>query len=333
MNKDFEKYMSEFVNVNEVDLYRIIKYQLGWEDEFGNKSSVMQHIDRTYSSIVLETCSIFSDDIKSSYQFATSVEILANSWYVHEDVQSGITERSGRSSVWWAWGPAQGINTGDGLHALARLSLLENNSKFNDSLLLKALSIFDSSYLTLCEGENLDIDYQESPLVKEEEFMNMLRKKSGSLSSCAFQFGYISSDPKAKGVSEKKLSAINELGEISGIVRELNSQNSIINSENLPSEIFHRFSSKKKNIITTYLLNNSDVSVKRKIGEIYLKRVLETNDLEVLKKEALSSNFKDYLINIIGEYKARALSIINDLSLSDQQNKKLLNIVFPDEPF
>ncbi len=66
---------------------------------------------------------------------------------------------------------------------------------------------------------------------------------------------------------------------------------------------------------------------------MYFKRVLETNDLEALKKEALSSNFKDYLINIIGDYKARALSIINDLGLSDQQNKKLLNIVFPDETF
>ena len=333
MNKDFEKYMSEFVNVNEVDLYRIIKYQLGWEDEFGNKSNVIQNLERTYSSIVLETCLIFSDDIKPSYQFATSVEILANSWYVHEDVQSGITERSGRSSVWWAWGPAQGINTGDGLHALARLCLLENNSKFNDSILLKALSIFDSSYLTLCEGENLDIDYQESPLVKEEDFMIMLKKKSGSLSSCAFQFGYISSNQKTKDISEKKLRIIKELGEISGIIRELNSQNLIINSENLPTEIFHRFSSKKKNIITTYLLNNSDVSVKRKIGEMYFKRVLEVNDLEELKKEALSSNFNDYFTSIIDEYKARSKDIVNDLGLNDLQNKKLLNIVFPDESF
>ena len=52
MNKDFEKYMSEFVNVNEVDLYRIIKYQLGWEDEFGNKSNV---IPVSYTHMTLPT--------------------------------------------------------------------------------------------------------------------------------------------------------------------------------------------------------------------------------------------------------------------------------------
>ncbi|MBM01193.1 MAG: hypothetical protein CL762_00515 [Chloroflexi bacterium] len=333
MNNEFEKYMSEFVNVNEVDLYRIIKYQLGWGDEFGNDSSYSKDINRIYSSIVLEICSVFSDDIKPSYQFATSIEILANSWYVHEDVQTGITERNGRSSVWWAWGPAQGINTGDGLHALARLSLLENNSKFNETLLLKALSIFDSSYLTLCEGENLDIDYQEAPLVSEEKFMNMLKKRSGSLSSCAFQFGYIASDPSISNINEKKLGIIKELGEISGVVRELNSQNLIIDSRNLPTEIFHKFSSKKKNIITTYLLNNSDISTKRKIGEMYLKRVLEVEDLEALKKEALASNYKDYVSNLISDYKSRSLEIVNDLELSDNQNKKILTTVLPYETF
>lgn len=333
MNKDFEKYMSEFVNVNEVDLYRIIKYQLGWEDEFGKDSTSRGDINRVYSSIVLEICSAFSDDIKPSYQFATSIEILANSWYVHEDVQSGITERNGRSSVWWAWGPAQGINTGDGLHALARLSLLENNSKFNEIILLKALSIFDSSYLTLCEGENLDIDYQEAPLVSEEKFMNMLKKRSGSLASCAFQFGYIASDAKIHNINEKKLGIIKELGEISGIVRELNSQNLIIDSENLPTEIFHKFSSKKKNIITTYLLNNSDISTKRKIGEMYFKRVLEVDDLEVLKKEALASDYKNYFSNLMGDYRSRSIEIVNGLGLSDNQNKKILTIVFPNESF
>ena len=333
MNKDFEKYMSEFVNVNEVDLYRIIKYQLGWEDEFGKDSTSRGDINRVYSSIVLEICSAFSDDIKPSYQFATSIEILANSWYVHEDVQSGITERNGRSSVWWAWGPAQGINTGDGLHALARLSLLENNSKFNEIILLKALSIFDSSYLTLCEGENLDIDYQEAPLVSEEKFMNMLKKRSGSLASCAFQFGYIASDAKIHNINEKKLGIIKELGEISGIARELNSQNLIIDSENLPTEIFHKFSSKKKNIITTYLLNNSDISTKRKIGEMYFKRVLEVDDLEVLKKEALASDYKNYFSNLMGDYRSRSIEIVNGLGLSDNQNKKILTIVFPNESF
>jgi len=277
---------------------------------------------------------LFSPNIASCFQFATSIEILANSWYVHGDVQSGITERNGAASVWWTWGPAQSINTGDGLHALARLSILENKSGFSNEVILKALSIFDSSYLTLCEGENLDINYQESPLVKEDDFMKMLQKRAGSLISCAFQFGYLGSKKRIQDIDEKHLIILKELGEMSGIIRELTSQNLILSSNStLPPEIFHRFSSKNKNIFTTFLLNNADASTKRRIGEIYLKRVLENNDLDVIKEVIINSNYDDYFNNIMSNLKSNASDLIDKLSLSKDQLNKLSEIVIGDESF
>ena len=127
MNNDFEDYLLKLVSINEVELYRIIKYQLGWEDEGGNKIENLNPKNRKFSDLTLSVSKIFGDDLVKSFPFAASIEILASSWYVHGDVQSGITDRFGRPSVWWKWGPAQSINTGDGLHVLARLSLLKNN--------------------------------------------------------------------------------------------------------------------------------------------------------------------------------------------------------------
>ena len=120
MNNDFEDYLLKLVSINEVELYRIIKYQLGWEDEGGNKIENLNPKNRKFSNLTLSVSKIFGDDLVKSFPFAASIEILASSWYVHGDVQSGITDRFGRPSVWWKWGPAQSINTGDGLHALAR---------------------------------------------------------------------------------------------------------------------------------------------------------------------------------------------------------------------
>ena len=47
MNNDFEDYLLKLVSINEVELYRIIKYQLGWEDEGGNK---IENLNPTYPS-------------------------------------------------------------------------------------------------------------------------------------------------------------------------------------------------------------------------------------------------------------------------------------------
>ncbi len=333
MNINFEKYMSDFVNVNEVELYRIIKYQLGWEDEYGNPIDQNKNFYRTYSSSVLDISEIFGTTSNINFPFAASVEILANSWMVHGDVQSGVTDRNGKSSVWWVWGPAQSINTGDGLHALARLCLLENKFNINSEILLRSLKIFDSAYLTLCEGENLDISYQESPLVSEKDYMNMVKKRSGSLFSCAFEFGYISSVINKKmQIDNNILSKINELGEKIGILNALSLDVSLINNSNkVGPELFHRFSSKKKNIFVVYVLNNSDPSIKRKIGEIYLKRVLEENDLNEIIPIIKSSNFFEYYSELKSEIENSCVKILDNLEFNQEQKDKFLIIMDKNE--
>ena len=328
INNDFEEYLLNLVSVNEVELYRIIKYQLGWEDEGGNKIENLNPKNRKFSNLTLKISKIFGDDLSKSFPFAASVEILASSWYVHGDVQSGITDRFGRPSVWWKWGPAQSINTGDGLHALARLSLLKSDSLSNEAL-LKALSIFENSYLMLCEGENLDINYQESPIVKINNLLDMMEKRPGSLYGCCFQLGYLSMN--SNSFNDNDLEKLNKIGTMVGLLEELQEQNSILTDENLEPEVFHRFASKKKNIFTSFILEDSDPSIKRVIGEIYFKRVLEEPDLDIIKKTiSENKNYLDFYNNLVNKYKNEIENLINNLEF-DKEIKSKLKILSSNE--
>ena len=328
INNDFEEYLLNLVSVNEVELYRIIKYQLGWEDEGGNKIENLNPKNRKFSNLTLKISKIFGDDLSKSFSFAASIEILASSWYVHGDVQSGITDRFGRPSVWWKWGPAQSINTGDGLHALARLSLLKSDSLSNEAL-LKALSIFDNSYLMLCEGENLDINYQESPIVKINNLLDMMEKRPGSLYGCCFQLGYLSMN--SNSFNDNDLEKLNKIGTMVGLLEELQEQNSILIDENLEPEVFHRFASKKKNIFTSFILEDSDPSIKRVIGEIYFKRVLEEPDLDIIKKTiSENKNYLDFYNNLVNKYKNEIENLINNLEF-DKEIKSKLKILSSNE--
>ena len=328
INNDFEEYLLNLVSVNEVELYRIIKYQLGWEDEGGNKIENLNPKNRKFSNLTLKISKIFGDDLSKSFPFAASIEILASSWYVHGDVQSGITDRFGRPSVWWKWGPAQSINTGDGLHALARLSLLKSDSLSNEAL-LKALSIFDNSYLMLCEGENLDINYQESPIVKINNLLDMMEKRPGSLYGCCFQLGYLSMN--SNSFNDNDLEKLNKIGTMVGLLEELQEQNSLLTDENLEPEVFHRFASKKKNIFTSFILEDSDPSIKRVIGEIYFKRVLEEPDLDIIKKTiSENKNYLDFYNNLVNKYKNEIENLINNLEF-DKEIKSKLKILSTNE--
>lgn len=332
MENEFEKYMSNFVNVNEVELYRIIKYQLGWADEYGNETDYKAMPIRPYPAVTLRIAQIFTDKSKFCYPFATAIEILANSWFVHGDVQNGITERNGKSSVWWVWGPAQSINTGDGLHALGRLALLDNKFDINEGIILTSLKAFDSAYLTLCEGENLDISYQEAPLLSEDDFLEMLQKRSGALFGCAFQLGYIGGNSaKKRSLNEELLKQFQELGVFYGMKRELNEEKKLLSNESLvPPELFQRFSSKKKNLFVVYLLNNSEVSVKRKIGEMYLKRVLEETDRKDIISIVNDSKFDEFFEHKKESIQKSSIELIDRMRLETDEKEQILSLILED---
>ena len=65
MNKEFENYLLELVSINEVELYNIIKYQLGWEDESGNKIENLNPKNRKFSNLILSVSNLFGGDIKN----------------------------------------------------------------------------------------------------------------------------------------------------------------------------------------------------------------------------------------------------------------------------
>src|SRR5207249_10296635 len=54
---------------------------------------------------------------------AAAIELIHNFTLIHDDIEDGDAQRRHRSTLWKLWGVPQAINTGDGLFALARLTL------------------------------------------------------------------------------------------------------------------------------------------------------------------------------------------------------------------
>lgn len=181
----------------------------------------------------------------------------------------------------------------------------------------------------LCEGENLDINYQESPIVKINNLLDMMEKRPGSLYGCCFQLGYLSMN--SNSFNDNDLEKLNKIGTMVGLLEELQEQNSILTDENLEPEVFHRFASKKKNIFTSFILEDSDPSIKRVIGEIYFKRVLEEPDLDIIKKTiSENKNYLDFYNNLVNKYKNEIENLINNLEF-DKEIKSKLKILSSNE--
>ena len=106
-------------------LYRLMGYQMGWLDESGLELPSPVDQTRLHASLALAACEAVGGTVEQAAPAGVAVEMLHQFVQVHSDIQDGIPERYGRDTLWWVWGPAQAINTGDGFHALARLQLMQ----------------------------------------------------------------------------------------------------------------------------------------------------------------------------------------------------------------
>jgi geranylgeranyl diphosphate synthase, type I len=108
---------------------------------------------------------------------------------VHDDIEDGDTERRHRPTLWAIWGIPLAINAGDALIALSRLAIYPLVERFGEGRILRLMRIYDETCLELCEGQYLDIAFEQQPHVGVEAYLDMISKKTASLIRAGVQCG------------------------------------------------------------------------------------------------------------------------------------------------
>ena len=301
----------------------MMSYHLGWQDEHGNDLETTG-TKRHHGIACLATCYATGSDPSIANLAAASIELVNGFCQIHDDVEGGNPKRNNRDAVWWIWGPAQAINAGDGMHALARLSLLqqvEQNLPLEKSF--KAIELLDKTSLELCEGRFHDLQAQEKIDLNVEDYLNMASSRTGSLYSCAMELGALISSSD-KSVAQSMGLCGKNIGlaiQIRNDIEEIWSSSE--NSENPNIE----FVNKKKILPVVYAISKGTISEKRRLGEIYFKRVLEPSDISTVRKILEDIGAKEYCENLAEKYHLDAKLKLNDLEISTEGRKTILEFI------
>lgn len=292
-----EDAIRSFFDGRDLEIYHMMSWQLGHTDERGRPTNEPTE-RRLHASLLLAVAMALHGDFQPAVKYAISVELMYNFALIHGDVQDGNTERSGRASIWWKWGPSQAINTGDGMHALARLSLFElcDIGEPIDRV-TAALEIVDDAVLRRCEGEFLDISFQERPSVSVSEYIDMVAMRVGSLYGASAELATVLDDDHGM---ERRL-ALRRFGESVGIVKQLVADWTSFfgGSDRDPAEQ-GRIISKKKSLPIAFLFDTvKDPSILRRAGEMYLQRVIDPSRISELTELAAEAGAKEFTLERI----------------------------------
>ena len=264
-------------------LYDMLSYHLGWSDQHGQTEDnpPPAHFP---SLIALVTCQARSSDFRKALPIAAAVEFVYNFTQVHGDVQHGGIDAQERPSIWWVWGPAQAINAGDGLHALGRSTMMRLAEEgLEPDAVLEAVKALDQACLSLCEGQYMDLSFQDQLLVTEADYLDMVRRKAGSLPGCSAQLGAL-----ASGAETDTCFQFQQVGAKLGMAWQLTRDIRSLWGSGGDGWSASNVLNKKKSLPIIYAFEHSDIPTKRELGNIYMKRVLEQDDtariIDILEK-------------------------------------------------
>ena len=255
-------------------LYDLLRYHMGWTDQQGaaQDSPPQLHFQ---SMLTLVCCQTLSGDFSPALPAAAGIEFVHNYTLVHGDVQSNRAVSEDRPSVWWVWGPAQAINAGDGLHALGRNTIMRLAQRgIPPERVLPAVTSLDKACLALCEGQYMDLEFQEKLMVTGADYHDMIGRKTGALTGCATELGAI-----AAGADDEVCAAYQRMGHSLGMAWQISLDIADLWGTRGDGMTSSNMLNKKKSLPLIYALENSPLADKRALGNIYMKRVLQPEDV------------------------------------------------------
>ena len=116
---------------------------------------------------------------------AAGLEVFHTFTLIHDDIMDRSPLRRGHDTVWKKWNEDTAILSGD----VMCIDAYKRIAKAPAAVLPEALALFSKTASEVCDGQQLDMDFEKRSRVSMDEYMQMIGLKTGVLLACSAQMG------------------------------------------------------------------------------------------------------------------------------------------------
>lgn len=140
---------------------------------------------RIRPALMLLSASMFEKSVDHILPAAMAIEIFHNFTLLHDDIMDKADMRRGLLTVHKKYNENAAILSGDAMSILA----FKYFAKANDARLHELLPLFSATALEVCEGQQLDMDFETRDNVTVKEYLEMIRLKTAVLIAVSLKIG------------------------------------------------------------------------------------------------------------------------------------------------
>ena len=270
--------------------------------------------------LTLISTDIFSGSPKKALNAALAGEIFHNFSLVHDDIMDSADLRRGNTTVHKKWDNSTAILSGDVMLILA-YQIFEN---YEANIFVPMTTLFSKTAIKVCEGQQLDIDFEKKQEIFLDEYILMITYKTAELIGVAMKMGAIIAN--APIADQEK---IYEFGKNLGIAFQLQDDylDCFGNENDFGKKIGGDIIEKKKTFLYIKTLELLSGDEKSNFISLYNSLYDNSKDKITLVKDMYNKyNIENEIAVEIQKYTDNAFQILESLKLSKEKKEFLQNI-------
>lgn len=262
-------------------------------------------------------CEAMGKDKMDVIPFALAVEIIHNFTLVHDDLMDKSTLRRNLTTVHIKYGEPTAILAGDLLFVKAFEALetypddIKVFRKLNNHLI--------RSVIEVCEGQQLDMDFENRSSVSEDEYLEMIEKKTSALFRISADGGAL-----IGGASQKIIDAMNIYGTTLGLAFQIRDDYLDMSSDaaTLGKDIGNDIRNGKKTLIAVHALSHARGKDKEILSSLFGKAGASESEIQQVHQVFKNTGSIEYAADKAKKYSNIAIEKLD--VLDDSPAKQIL---------
>jgi len=229
-------------------LYEPIRYLMG----LGGK--------RLRPLLTLFSYNLYKDDVKKIIPYAVAVEAFHNFTLMHDDIMDKAPLRRGQPTIHARNGLTAGI-----LGDVMLVTAYDYLNKISGKYLFSILNLFNQTAREVCEGQQLDMDFEQSDSVKMDDYLNMISLKTSVLLAASLKMGAI-----LGGAGERNQNLLYEFGRKLGLAFQVQDDylDAFGDPEKFGKQVGGDIKSNKKTFLLIHALETASLEQKQQLIQL-----------------------------------------------------------------
>lgn len=273
---------------------------------------------RLRPTLLLMAADAFGGDASKALKPAVGIEMFHNFTLLHDDVMDNSDTRRGRPTVHAKWNANTAILSGDTMLTLATQLIMN----VDDDILRPVLDTFNSQAIKVYEGQQLDMGFEERDDVTLDEYIEMIKGKTGALLGGAAKIGAL-----IGGASKEDAERMYDFGMMLGIAFQIEDDylDTFGNAETFGKPIGGDINNNKKTFLMTKALSADDSN--SKALRIALQMPAGPTKVKTVAKIYETMGIPSICKSEVAAYSSKALAAVKKTSLSDEKREAFRKLI------